>query len=457
MGIQDYLDPSRCPAERPAIADMSPLTRELHESIDASIRKHRVPYLHPSGPTVQVDLLGSKRMIDWQESKAAAMFMGEECWSELPQVYGRYGVAATRELIRAVRELEHAAGAILTDCGMQACALVIDTLFTPGAHGVIARQVYNKTKKHFEWTAGRIGARFDVFDDGDLDSLEAAIQPETTLVFAETFTNPLGRALDLDRLSDLVVRWRADRAPRLRMVVDDTIATPWSLKKPLLDREGIDVVVASGTKALGGQDRDMWGYIASNRIDLLNEAMDLQATRGGMLDWRRSEALLSGLEHAESRFVSRSRTASAVAAFLGGHPLVKEVFHPSVPSHPDRAIIDAQYTHPGALLSFRVGGANEEDTRHFADVLATTVLPRYALSFDGLATKLNHHRTVSEYFAPTDELERCGWDRLVRLGIGLESAEDLIACINWALWNWEHVSAEDVETWQRERASALGI
>jgi cystathionine beta-lyase/cystathionine gamma-synthase len=241
------------------------------------------------------------------------------------------------------------------------------------------------------------------------------------------------------------------------MIVDNTIASPWGMRRPLLSHEGIDVVTASGTKALGGQDRDLWGYIASNRIDLLNEIMDIEATRGGTLDWRRAQAIVEGLAGAAQSYERRCETAGRVAAFLDAHPRVSEAFHPSLPGHVDAAIIRQHYRRSGSLLSFRVKGLDEDGTRHFADVLATCTVPRYALSFDGLTTKLNHHRTVSEYFTPIEELVRCGFDRLVRLGIGLEHPDDLIACLNWALWHHQDVGPEAVLAWQKGRECELGI
>ena len=90
-------------------------------------------------------------------------------------------------------------------------------------------------------------------------------------------------------------------------------------------------------------------------------------------------------------------------------------------------------------------------------MLATTVIVRYALSFDGLATKVNHHRTVSEYFTAPDQLKRNGFDRLIRLAVGLEDADDLIAALNWTLHHGGDVTAAEIEQWQRERAKALGI
>ena len=454
-GIADWLDPASCPSERPPLDSMSAATRNLHEAIDAHARRTGVPFLHPDEPTVQLDLLGSKQVIEWQERKAAFLFASEGCWSELPALYARYGTNATAQLIAKLKALEHASAALVCDSGMQATALAFDVLMEPGAHAVLMRQVYNKTRSYLEWMAARVGGSVTIVDDGDMAALAASIKPETRFVFAETFTNPLVRAQDFDALRSAIDHGRAI-APALKLVLDTTIASPWAFKVPPL-QNGVDIIVASGTKSLGGNDRDMWGYIATNDTQFANSVMDLIAMRGGILDWRRAAAVGSAFDGASESHARRSATASKVAAFLSRHPKVSEVFHPSLPNHPDRAAIDRHYARHGSMLSFRIAGADEDRTRHYADVLATTVIVRYALSFDGLATKVNHHRTVSEYFTAPDQLKRNGFDRLVRLAVGLEDAEDLIAALNWTLHHGGAVTAADIEQWQRGRAQALGI
>lgn len=447
--MSDYLDPSSCPAVRPALDDMEERTRRLHRSVDDHIRRSGVPYLHPDSPTLQLDMISSADVVAWQEGKASFLFMGEGCWSELPHLYARYGTGAGARLITRVRELEHAAAAVLADCGMQATALAFDALMSPGSHAVCFRQVYNKSRTYLEHLAGRIRGSVTVVDDGDLEAAAAAIQPSTALLFAETFTNPLVRAQDPSALVQLTEDAKA-KAKGIRLVIDDTIATPWGLKQPLLDH-GVDVVLASGTKALAGEDRDMWGYVATNDMDLANQVMDLVAMRGGQLDWRRAEVIVAGLEAAERAHAQRCETATEVAAFLATHPKVSEVMHPSRPDHPDAAVIARHYTRPGSLMSFRLAGADEKATGHFCDVLATTTVVRYALSFDGLTTKVNHHKTVSEYFTPPDRLAQGGIDRLVRLAIGTEAATDLIACLNWALHHADTVDSEALTRWRSER------
>jgi cystathionine beta-lyase/cystathionine gamma-synthase len=453
IAIASYLDPAGCPAERPPLDSMAHETRRLHDAIDRHARRSGLPYLHPDEPTVQLDLLGSARVIEWQEGKAAFLFASEGCWSELPHLYARYGTTTTAALIARLKVLEHASAVLVCDSGMQATALVFDSLMAPGGHAVLMRQVYNKTRSYLEWLTQRIGATLTTVDDGDMSALAAAIRPETRLVFAETYTNPLLRAQDLDALRTIAAEARQS-APALRLVIDSTIATPWAFRTPLLD-QGTDIVVGSGTKALGGQDRDLWGYLATNDTQAANAIMDLVAMRGGILDWRRAASIVPALDEAERMHAKRSASATRVAAFLASHPKVSEVFHPSLPTHPDAATIARHYVRYGSLLSFRVRGADEARTRHLADVLAMSVIVRYALSFDGLTTKVNHHRTVSEYFTPEELLKRNGFDRLIRLAVGMEDADDLCAVLNWTLHHGDAVTPADIEAWQRARAAAL--
>jgi cystathionine beta-lyase/cystathionine gamma-synthase len=454
-GIAAWLNPAGCPGERPPLSAMSEETRGLHEALDDHARRSGLPYLHPEQPTVQLDLFGSARVIEWQEGKAAFLFASEGCWSELPHLYARYGTTATLALITKLKELERASAVLVCDSGMQATALAFDVLMAPGTHAVSMRQVYNKTRSYLEWLTTRLGGSMSLVDDGDVAGLQAAIRPDTRLVFAETYTNPLVRAQDLDQLRHIMTSAR-DTAPAIKLVLDTTIATPWAFTTPPLE-QGVDIVIASGTKALSGSDRDLWGYIATRDTQFANAVMDLMAMRGGILDWRRAEAILPKLPAAAAAHARRSASAARIAAFLAIHPKVSDVFHPSLPTHRDADAIARQYTRPGSLLSFRVADADEDRTRHYADVLATCLIVRYALSFDGLATKVNHHRTVSEYFTPLDQLRRNGFDRLIRLAVGLEDADDLIAALNWTLHHGDTVTAADLERWQRERAASLGL
>jgi cystathionine beta-lyase/cystathionine gamma-synthase len=425
---------------------MAPATRALHGALDAHAREAGIAWLHPERPTIQRDLFGSPEVIAWQEAKAAFLLRGDGAWSELPHLYARYGTPGTRRLIAALRTLEGARAAIVTDSGMQAVALVIDCVLQAGGHAVVMRQVYNKTRSFIEHSARRVGATVTLVDDGDHAALAAALRPETRLVFAETFTNPLTRAQDVPALAALT----------RHLVIDSTIATPWAFATPLLAR-GARVVVGSLTKALGGQDAALGGYIATDDAELANQLMDLVAMRGGILDDDRAHRVAAGLADAERASAQRCETAARVAGFLARHPRVERVFHPSLPDHPDAPVIARDYVRTGSLIAVRVAGADEARHRHIADVLVSCGVVRYALSFDGLATKVNHHRTVSEYFTPAAQVAQLGIDRLIRIGVGVEDADDLIACLNWALHHDHKVTAADLEVWRTARKDALTL
>ena len=226
-----YLDPNAAaalPAEPPPRAAMGLATRSLHDAIDATMCRLGLPYLHPDGETLQLDLFGSEPMVRWQERKAAAVLLSGEAWSDLPQTYGRYGTESGRLLLAEVCRLEQAAGALLTDGGMQACALACDVLFAPGSHAVVTRSVYNKTKSYLQRLAGRQGGAVTLVDDGDLGAVQRALRPDTSLLFTETYTNPHTRAVDPPALAAVAARARGAGADRLRVVVDNTIATPWA-------------------------------------------------------------------------------------------------------------------------------------------------------------------------------------------------------------------------------------
>ncbi|MBA2543900.1 MAG: PLP-dependent transferase [Deltaproteobacteria bacterium] len=436
--IDAWLDPRGCPAEPPPRSAMAPETRALHDALDA-----HAPWLHPDHPTIQRDLLGSPEVVAWQEAKLAFMLRGDGAWSELPHLYARYGTPGGSRLIAALRSIEGARAAFVTDCGMQAFALVTDALLGPGDHAVVLRQVYNKTKTFLEWTARRVGATLTFVDDGDPAAVAAATTPRTKLVFAETFTNPLMRAQDIPGL--------VAAAGKAKLVIDSTIATPWAFDRPLLS-QGVAVVIGSLTKALGGRDLALGGYIATDDAELGNQIMDLIAMRGGILDDARAGTVADGLAEASNLHARRCATATAVAAFLAGHPRVERVFHPSRPDHPDAATIARDYRRLGAIVAFRVRDADELRHRHIADVLVSCGVLRYALSFDGLATKVNHHKTVSEYFTPPDVVARAGIDRLIRLGIGIEAPADLIACLNWVLHHEPSIDAAALDHWRSTRA-----
>ena len=438
----------------PSLDEASAHTQRLHKSINAYGQQCGYPYLNPESPTVQIDLFHGDRVADWQNAKASAAMLGTTSSSTLDPIYARYATHETNQLIKSICRIENCAAALVTDSGMQACALIMDALIRPGSHIIMSEQVYAKTKSFLEWTAARMDIEFSYVNHLTADVLNRDVMPNTTLVLGETFSNPLMRALDLKGLSDTVVALRKNQAPGLRLVIDHTISTPYGSKSPMLDYPGIDAVLTAGTKAMGGHDQDIWGYVASNRIGLINTLADLQSMRGGVLSWRSAKSINRHLGGTEALFKQRCASASEVVEFLEKHPEVEEVFHPSSPRYVDSQIAQSQYKLHGSLLSFRLKNAGDEhQVSHFCNVLAATTLFRYALSFDGLVSKVNHHTTVSEFFTPPGKLRSLNIDRLVRLAIGTEDSQDLKRALNWALENWQKISISDAAEFADQRAA----
>jgi cystathionine beta-lyase/cystathionine gamma-synthase len=315
--------------------------------------------------------------------------------------------------------------------------------------------VYNKTRTLLRFATERVGGKLVEVEDGDPRAVAAAVTDATRLVFVETCTNPLGRVQDIPALA-LALAERKASLPELRLVVDDTALTPWGPKRPLLE-QGVDVVVGAGTKALAGDDAALWGYVMSRDVALMNRVMDVQAMRGGVLDGARATALAAGLEGARARFVQRAQTAQTLAAWLADHPAVERVWHPSVADHPDHAVAERDLDLPGSLVAFRLRGVDDEGHRHAADVIAMTTVFRYALSFDGLASKVNHHTTVSEYHTPPPVLRKLGLDRLIRLAPGVEDVLDLQDALAWALAAAPSVTAAEVRAWAAARSASLNL
>ena len=280
--IGPWLDPASCPEERPPRGQMSTATRELHAALDEHARATGVAWLHPTRPTIQRDLsarpTSSRGNKPRPTSCSPAKAHGRSYRTLCALRHARHHAVDHR-----LRALEGARCAVVTDSGMQALALVADVLVTAGARGIVMRQIYNKTRTFFEWSARRAGATITLVDDGDLDALRAAITPATRFILAETFTNPLTRAQDVPALRASSPPPLPDRAARHRLHHRDAMG----LRRTLLAR-GASIVTGSLTKALGGQDIALGGYVATDDAELGNAIMDLLAMRGGILDDERA-------------------------------------------------------------------------------------------------------------------------------------------------------------------------
>jgi len=255
---------------------------------------------------------------------------------------------------------------------------------------------------------------------GDFDALEAAIRPETRILFSETPSNPYLRVLDVPRFAEI------SRSHGLISVLDCTLATPINLTP--LDH-GIDVVIHSATKYLGGHNDLLAGVIAGSH-DVVDYIRGYIGILGGISDPNTAYLLLRGLKTLSLRVRQQNETAQKVAEFLYAHPQVEQVYYPGLPSHPGHEIAVQQMTGFGGLLSFIVKGGRQETFK----VMDALKIPFISPSLGGTESLILHVAAMAYADLNPEQCLKQGIPQnLVRLAIGLEDADDLIADLDQAL------------------------
>jgi cystathionine gamma-synthase len=334
--------------------------------------------------------------------------------------YGRYGnptVAAAEERLAA---LEKAESAIQVASGMAAITYTFLSILRSGRHIIMTDDSYRRTRQFCEEHLKRFNIACTVVPLGDYDALEAAIRPETRILFSETPSNPFLRILDLERFAEIGQR------RGVLTVIDATLATPINLR-PL--EWGIDLVIHSATKYLGGHNDLLAGFIAGSKrlIDPLREAIGIF---GGISDPNTAYLLLRGMKTLSVRVAQQNRTAQRVAEFLAQHPAIEQVYYPGLASHPGHDLAARQMTGFGGLLSFAVKGDRAATFR----VIDALRIPYISPSLGGTESLVLHLASMAYYDCTPEQRAQLGMhDNLVRLAIGLEDAADLIADLDQAL------------------------
>ena len=319
----------------------------------------------------------------------------------------------------ALAELEVAGtdgGAVATASGMAATALV-GYLLKPGDHIVFPNDAYGGTYRFFARVLGEQGIQWSVVDQTDLDAVAAAVQPATRLVWTETPTNPLLR-VDIGAISEIAGSAGA------RLVVDNTFATSY-LQRPL--DLGADVSLYSTTKYIGGHSDVIGGALVTADGELLERLRFLQNAAGPVPGPFDVYLTLRGLKTLAVRMDRHCSNAMQVARFLSEHPAVSEVIYPGLESHPQHDLAASQMSGFGGMVSFRV--------RSGPDV-AEKVVARTELFF--LAESLGGIESLVEIPALMTHMSVAGTDLevpadLVRLSVGIEHIDDLIADLDQAL------------------------
>jgi len=323
---------------------------------------------------------------------------------------------------RGVAGLEGGSRGFAFASGMAATATLLD-LLDSGDHVIAMDDVYGGTYRLFERVRRRsAGLDFSFVDLTDPAAFEAAIGPKTKLVWIETPTNPTLKIVDLKAISAIA------KKHGLLVVADNTFASPM-LQRPL--EHGADIVMHSATKYLNGHS-DMVGgmLVVGDNAELAEQLAFLQNSTGAVQGPFDSFLALRGLKTLHLRMKAHCENAQALAELLASHPAIEDVIYPGLDSHPHHELAKRQMDGFGGMLSIRLKGGFEAAKR-FCE---RTELFTLAESLGGVESLVNHPAVMTHASVPVENRARLGiGDELVRLSVGVESAEDLESDLSQAL------------------------
>jgi cystathionine gamma-synthase len=335
--------------------------------------------------------------------------------------YGRYGNPTCRAVEEKMAALEGTEDALLFSSGMAALTTTVLAFVKQGSHVVFFRDAYRQTRQFVTTTLADFGVHHTSLESGDFDGLERAITPETKLVLCESPTNPHLLCLDLERLASVVKKHRG-----VRTLVDATFATPVNCRPAEL---GIDLVAHSATKYLAGHNDVLAGFVCG-KSGLVSVIRDLRGVLGAVADPHAAYLVGRGVKTLGLRVERQNETGLAVARALESHRAVERVYYPGLASHPSHAVAAKQMRGFGGVVSFVVRGGLEGAQR----VVDRMQLARIGPSFGGVESLVEQPAVMSYYEMTTEQRAAVGIeDGLVRLSVGIEDAEDLLADIEHAL------------------------
>jgi len=328
--------------------------------------------------------------------------------------YTRYGNPTSTVAEKAIAELEGTDAALLFASGMSAITTSILALVKSGDHIVAQRDIYGGVIKFLSQWLPKMGIETTFVDTNDIEQHERAIRPNTKLVHIESPTNPNVRVVDLEKIAALA------RKHGLISTIDSTFATPINCRPA---EWGIDLVLHSGTKYFGGHSDIMCG-IAAGRSDLIEQIHKARTTLGGCMDPHAAFLLLRGIKTLAVRVERQNESALKVAEFLSHHPKVTRVHYPLLKSHPDYTIATKQMKGAGGVLSFEVEGSGADACRVAEALTLFTLAP----SLGGVDSLVTIPVLTSHYMIDPELRRKMGvTEQMIRLSVGIEHVEDLIA------------------------------
>jgi cystathionine beta-lyase/cystathionine gamma-synthase len=333
--------------------------------------------------------------------------------------YARTSNPTRLALERNLAALEGAQFGFAFASGMAA----IDTtlrLVKAGDHVIVSDNTYGGTNRLFKRVLANYGIEFEFVDTSDVTNVETAIKDNTRMVFLETPTNPVMIVTDLKAVSDVA------HAAGARVVCDNTFMSPY-LQRPM--EFGVDIVVHSTTKFLNGHSDGIGGAVLLNNEDDAAWIGFVQNSAGAILSPFDSWLVLRGVKTLALRMAQHDKSGREVAAFLEDHPKVLKIYYPGSTSHKQHELAKRQQRGFGSMVSFDVGSLEAART-----VLESTKVCTLAESLGGVETLICHPATMTHASVAPEVRERLGiTDGLVRISVGIEDTDDIIADIDQAL------------------------
>ncbi len=334
--------------------------------------------------------------------------------------YGRYGNPSVRLVEEKVAALEGTEDAVAFASGMAAVTSSVLALVKSGSHVILFADCYRRTRQFVTTFLARFGVSHTLIPPADVAALREAIRPETRLVIAEAPTNPYQTIPDLEELVAVC------KDNKIKTLIDSTFATPVNFNPA---RYGIDLVIHSATKYLAGHN-DVLGGVTAGGAGLVSLVRDLRSVFGATLDPHAAYLIHRGIKTLAIRIEQQNVTAQAMAERLEQHPRVRQVWYPGLASHPNHETARRLMSGFGGVVTFEVD-ADLEGTSRFVDACR---IPRIAPSLGGVESLIEQPALMSYFELSTEEREAIGIkNNLVRLAVGIEDTEELIADVVAAL------------------------
>ena len=342
---------------------------------------------------------------------------------EAGYIYTRLGNPTTTVLEDKIAALEEGEAAVATSSGMGAISSTLWTVLKAGDHVVTDRTLYGCTFALMCHGLTRFGIEVSFVDTSNLDEVKNAMKENTRVVYLETPANPNLKIVDLEVLSKL-----AHTNPNTLVIVDNTFATPY-MQKPL--KLGADIVVHSVTKYINGHGDVIAGLVITNK-ELADQIrfVGLKDMTGAVLGPQDAYYIIRGMKTFEIRMERHCKNAKEVVEFLNKHPKIEKVYYPGLETHPGHEIAKKQMKDFGAMISFELKGGFEAGKT----LLNNLKLCSLAVSLGDTETLIQHPASMTHSPYTKEEREAAGiTDGLVRLSVGLENVEDIIADLKQGL------------------------